>query len=110
MAYANLVVLDAAERAEDAVDAMITRSPRPLLHVGQMRRSSHAISANIGEGLGRDRDSDKRRSFEIARGETEETIRHLNANYRERRITASSYWPLHNLLTVIAKMLSSLIG
>lgn len=110
MAYANLVVLDAAERAEDAINALIARSPHRVLHAGQMQRSAHAVAANIGEGVGRGGDGDRRRSFEIARGENEETIRHLNANYRQRRLTAASYWPVHNLLTVIAKMLNALLA
>ena len=49
------------------------------------------------------------KSLRIARGEAEETIRHLQANYRCGRVQASDYWPLHNLLVVIVKMLNSLI-
>jgi len=73
-----------------------------------MRRSVHSIAANIGEGFGRGREGDRTRSLEIAGGEAEETIRHLNANYREGRITATDYWSIHNVLVVIVKMLSSL--
>jgi four helix bundle protein len=110
MSYGRLAVLEAAERAEDAINALIASSPRRLLHVAQMRDSAHAISSNIGEALGRRQAGDRRRSFEISRGETEETIRHLNVNYREGRITAKSYWPVHSLLRVISKMLSSLLA
>ena len=48
--------------------------------------------------------------MEIARGEAEETIRHLGANLRTNRIPPADYWPLHNLLVVIVKMLNSLLA
>ncbi len=110
MAYRDLNVLDAAERAADGINRLIDRSKSRLLYVGQMRRSVQSIAANIGEGIGRGSTGDKARSFEIACGEAEETIRHLNANFRIGRLTPSEYWPHHNLLTVVVKMLKSLIS
>jgi hypothetical protein len=47
--------------------------------------------------------------LEIARAEAEESIRHLRANFHSQRIDASEYWPVHNLLVVISKMLASLV-
>jgi four helix bundle protein len=38
-----------------------------------MRRSARAIAANTGETVGRGSEGDEKRSFEIARGEAEET-------------------------------------
>jgi len=108
MPFRNLNVADAAERVEDAINGLIDKSKRRLLHVSQLRRSAHAIVANLAEGFGRGGEGDKARSIEIARGETEETIRHLNANYRARRIDATDYWPIHNQLAVIVKMLDRL--
>ena len=71
----DLVLLDAAEQVADQVNALIDQSPRGrLLHVSQMRASVQSIAANISEGLGRRPGRDRERSFEIARGETEETI------------------------------------
>ena len=111
MAYRDLDVLDAAERAADMLDALIQRHPgRQLLHVSQMRRCIQSIAANISEAFGRGKGRDRNRSLEIARGETEEAIRHLGANYRTSRIDPSEYWPLHNLLVVISKMLASLLN
>jgi len=111
MAYRDLDVLDAAERAADMLDEMIERHPgRQLLHVSQMRRCIQSIAANIAEGFARGKGRDRNRSLEIARGETEEAIRHLGANYRTSRIDAREYWPFHNLLVVIAKMLTSLLN
>jgi four helix bundle protein len=109
MAYRDLDVLDAAERAADLVEELIERAPRQLIGAGQMRRAVQAISNNIGEGIGRGGAGDKARSMVVARGEAEETIRQLNANHRRRRITTKDYWRIHNLLTTIVKMLDSLL-
>ena len=110
MPHRRLNVLDAARRAADGITALIDRSPRRLLHVGQLRRSAQAISANISEGFGRGPGRDRDHPLEIARGETEETIQHLSANFRSNRIGPKDYWPLHNLLVVVVKMLNALLN
>ena len=109
MPHRNLNVLDAAERAADAVDQLIERRPRRLLHVRQLRDAVQSVSANISEGFGRGKGRDRGRSLEIARGEAEEAIRHLSANFRTKRIAPQDYWPVHDLLVVIVKMLNSLV-
>jgi four helix bundle protein len=109
MSHRDLDVLDAADRAADGVDRLIDRSPHRLLHVSQMRSAVQSIGANISEGFGRGEGRDRARPLEIARGEAEETIRHLSANFRTKRIAPADYWPLHNLLVVIVKMLNSLL-
>jgi len=107
----DLKLLDAADRAADLINELIDRSPHGrLLHVAQMRKSVQSIGANISEGFGRGKGRDRDRPLEIARGETEETIRHLSANFRTNRIGPKDYWPRHNLLVVIVKMLTSLLG
>ena len=108
MAHRDLDVLDAAERAAEDLNNLIDRSPRRLLYVGQMRRSVQAISASISEAFGRRTGAERTYRLEVARSEAEETIEHLRANYRTGRIAAKGYWPLHNLLSVIVKMLNSL--
>ena len=108
MPHRDLAVLDAANRAADGINRLIADSPKRLLHVSQMRDSVQSISANISEGFGRGKGRDLARSLEIARGEAEETIQHLGANFRDNRITPGDYWPLHNLLVVIVKMLNAL--
>ena len=110
MPHRRLNVLDAARRAADGITALIDRSPRRLLHAGQLRRSAQAISANISEGFGRGPGRDRDPPLEIARGETEETIQHLSANFRSNRIGPKDYWPLHNLLVVVVKMLNALLN
>lgn len=111
MVHRDLAVLDAANRAADGIHRLIIRrGPHRLLHIAQMRDSVQSISANISEGFGRGTKSDRARSLKIARGEAEETIQHLNANYRLHRITPNDYWPLHNLLVVIVKMINALLS
>src|SRR5688572_822452 len=110
MSHRDLNVLDAANRAADLVNQLIDKSPRGrLLHVRQMRDSVQSIGANISEGFGRGTGRDRDRSLEIGRGETEETVRHVAANFRARRITAKEYWPIRNRLVVIGKMLTAII-
>jgi four helix bundle protein len=110
MAHRDLALLDAAERAADQFNELLDRpTGARLLHVRQMRDSVQSIVANIAEGFGRGTGRDRARSLEIARGETEEAIQHLRANFRARRITPQDYWPRHNRLVVIVKMLSSFL-
>jgi four helix bundle protein len=110
MTYRNLHVLDAAEHAEDRVNELIERAPRPLLHARQLRDSAHSVTANISEGFGRGTGRDRDRSLAIARGESEETIQHLAANFRAERIGAKDYWPLRNQYVVIGKMINSIVN
>jgi four helix bundle protein len=111
MPHRNLNVLDAAEQAAGQINALIDRSTRPpLLHVRQIRNSAQSVVANIAEGFGRGKGRDRDRPLEIARGESEETIRHLNANFLAQRIGATEYRPLHNRYVVIVKMLNSILN
>ena len=111
MPYRNLNVLDAAEQAAAQVNALIDQSTRRgLIHVRQMRDAAQSVAANIAEGFGRGTGRDRDRPLEIARGESEETIRHLNANYRANRISAHDYHALRNRYMVIGKMLNALLN
>jgi four helix bundle protein len=92
------------------VNDLIDRCPRRLLHVTQLRDSVQSISANIAEAFGRGKGRDRAHPLEIARGEAEEAIQHLGANFRSNRIPPADYWPVHNLLVVIVKMLNSLLN
>ena len=111
MPHRNLNVLDAAEQAAKQINGLVDRSPRPpLLHVRQLRDSAQSVVANIAEGFGRGTGRDRDRPLEIARGESEETIRHLNAKFHANRIGANDYHPLRNRYVVIVKMLNSLLN
>ena len=110
MAHRDLNVLDAASKATDLVNKLIDRSPRGrLLHVQQLRDAVQSIGANISEGFGRASGRARNHSLDIARGETEEAIRHMQTNFRSARISATDYWPIRNLLVAIAKMLTALL-
>ncbi len=110
MAHRDLNVLDASERAADKLNKLIeSSSGRRLLHVDQMRRSVQSVAANIAEAFGRGTERDRARLLRIARGEAEESIRHLSANFRAKRLAPEAYWSIHNLLVVIVKMLSSFL-
>ena len=69
-----------------------------------------AIAANISEAFGRRRGRDRDHRLEIARGETEGSPRHLKVNFQTNRIGSKDYWPRHNQLVVIVKMLNSLLN
>src|SRR5512133_2686390 len=110
MAHRDLAVLDAAERVADMVNELIDNAPRGrLLHVRQLRDAVQSIAANISEGFGRGTTRERDHSLEVARGETEEAIRHRRANYRANRIAAKDYWQIHNLLVVITRMLTRML-
>ena len=107
--HRNLAVGDAAEQLSVAVTRLSDRT-RQLLHRQQLLRAAQSISSNIAEGFGRTTLADRNSRLIIARGEAEETIRLLRANFACKRITPQDYWPLHNLAVTIIKMLNSLLA
>ena len=113
MAYRNLRVLAAAEEMVVAVVKLFDE-PRPrrrrLLFKAQTIGCAESVPGNIGEAFGRQTIADRNRVLGIACGEAEETIRHLKANLSANRLDEHSYWPLHNRLVAIVKMLKSLIN
>jgi four helix bundle protein len=111
MVYRDLAVLDAAERLVRLVNDLLDRRPRgELLHVRQLRASVQSIAANIGEAFGRGVGRGRDYSLSIARGEADEAIQHMKANFQADRVPENEYWPIHNLLVVIVKMLKGLLG
>ena len=110
MPHRDLNVLDAAARAADRVNALIDGAPPGrLLYAGQLRRAVQSVAANISEGFGRGAGPARDNALRIARGEAEEAIRHLAANFRGGRIRRADYWPPRDLLVVIVKMLTSML-
>jgi four helix bundle protein len=111
MAHRDLNMLDAADHVSDVVSALVDGPRgRRMQHVRQLTESAQAIGANISEAFGRASPRDRARVLRIARGEAEETIRHLSKNFRARRISPREYWPIHNQLVVIVKMLNSFLS
>jgi four helix bundle protein len=107
--HRNLAVLDAAERLATSVTQLSDRTRR-LLHRKQLLKAAQSVSANIAEGFGRATVKDRNSRLIIARGEAEEAIKHLRANFTCERITPSDYWPLHNRAVTIVKMLNGLMA
>jgi four helix bundle protein len=109
--HRDLDVLDAAEMVADEINQIIDDAPRDrrLIHGAQLRESAGAIGANISEGYGRGEGRERKRSLRVARGEAEETIRHLRANLRRQRLPERTFWRLTNRLITIIRMLTSLI-
>jgi four helix bundle protein len=108
--HRDLAVLDAADLVADEVNRLIDENPRRLIHVLQLRDSAQSIGANISEGFGRGTTGERNRALRTARGEAEETIRHLRANLELKRIRATVFWRLSNRLITIVKMLTSLLN
>jgi four helix bundle protein len=110
MPYRDLNVLDAASQVADLVNALIDRSPHGrLLHMQQLRNAIQSIGANISEAFGRNPGRARNNSLVIARGETEEAMRHMQVNFRGSRVSATDYWPIRNKLVAVSKMLTALL-
>lgn len=107
--HRDLAVLDAADLVADEINHLIDSSPRRLIHVHQLRKAAQSIGANISEGFGRGPGPERDYKLRLSRGEAEETIRHLRANYAANRVTRTDYWRLRNRLITIIRMLSSLL-
>jgi len=108
--HRDLAVLDAADQVADEINRLIDSSPRRLIHTGQLRDSAHSIAANISEGFGHGPGGHRNHSLRVARGEAEETIRHLRVNLESERIAQAVFWRLRNRLVAIVKMLTSLLN
>ena len=107
--YRNLDVLDAAEQFSADINRLIDNSPRRLIHVAQLRDSAEGIGANISEGFGRGTIKGRNNSLRTARGEAEESVRHLKANYDTKRVERKDFWRLRNRAVTISKMIASLM-
>jgi four helix bundle protein len=108
--HRHLAVLDAADQVVDEVNRLIDEAPRRLIYVTQLKDAAQSIAANISEGFGRGKGGERNRALRVARGEAEETIRHLRANFESDRITKTVFWRLCNRLITIVKMLTSLLN
>jgi len=107
--HRNLAVLDAAEQFSADVTHLSDHTKR-LLHRQQLLKAAQSVGANIGEGFGRATLPDRNSRLVIARGEAEEAIKHLRANFRAERITLADYRPLRNRAVTIVKMLNSFLA
>ena len=107
--HRNLAVLDAAEQIVVEIERLVTARGSRLLFKAQLLKSAGAMNANLGEGFGRRTKPDRNNSLSVARGEAEETIRHLRPNKIASRIDERAYWRLHNRLVAVTRMITSLM-
>ena len=107
--HRNLALQDAAEQLAADVIRLSDRTRR-LVHRQQLLKAAESVNVNIAEGFGRVTPPDRNSRLVIARGEAEETIKHLRANFRCERIAPAVYWPLHNRAVTIVKMLNSYLA
>jgi four helix bundle protein len=105
----KLAVEDAADLAVDRVNRLIDESPKRLIYVAQMRKSVGAVSAQIAEGFARGEGPERNHKLRMAKGEAEETIKHLRANWQSGRIENRKFWPIRDLLVTITKMIAALL-
>jgi four helix bundle protein len=105
----KLALQDAADRAVDLVNRLIDESPTRLIYVAQMRRSVGAVSAQVAAGFGRGSGPERKHNLRMAKGEAEETIKHLRANWQSGRLENRKFWSIRDLLITITKMITALL-
>ena len=93
----------------DEINDLIASNRPRLLYENQLRASAQSIAANIREGYGRRPGAERNQFFRIARGSSQETDEHLRSNFACKRLVEARYWRLHNRLSVINKMLTTLM-
>jgi four helix bundle protein len=103
--YRDLDVLDAADLLADDVNRLLDTSGLRLIHRAQLRDCAGSIGANIAEGMTRRSLEGRNSCLDVSRGEANEAIRHLRANYSSDRIAATTFFALRNRLVTIDKML-----
>jgi len=81
-----------------------------LPNATQLRDAAESITGNIQEGFGRDAGPDRNQFLRFARASAEETNERLRARFVARDIPAKVYWPLHNRLVAIVRMLTNLMS
>ena len=100
-------MLDAARMVADDINRLLQSRPP---NARQIREAAESISANIQEGFGRDAGPDRNQFLRFARGSVEETNDRLRARFAAEDISAAVYWPLHNRLVAIGRMLTNLMS
>jgi four helix bundle protein len=105
----NLRVLDAARAAVDDVNHWLDSRPTPVPDAVQLREAAGSITANIREAYGRDEGPDRNRFLGYSRGSAEETDERLRTAFKATGTPEKHYWPRHNRLVVIGRMLTALM-
>ena len=103
-------LIDGARSVVRDINVLLETQPRRILYDDQLRHAAQSITANIREAYGRRRGPERNQFFRYARGSAEETDEHLRTNWVAQRLPSEKYWPLHNRLTVIRRMLTTLMN
>ncbi len=102
----GLRALDAARMVVDDINRILKKR---MPNATQLRDAAESITANIQEGFGRDAGPDRNQFLRYARASAEETNERLRARFAANDVSATVYWPLHNRLVAIVRMLTSLM-
>ena len=103
----GLRALHAAQMVVDDVNHILRR---PIPNARQIREAAESITANIQEGFGRDAGPDRNQFLRYARASAEEANERLRARFAAEDIPGERYWPLHNRLITIVRMLTKLMS
>ena len=103
-------VLEAARAVADEINKLLGNRRLRLIHRGQLRDAAQSVPANIREGMGRTPGPHRTQAYRDARGSAEETDEHLRANFTDGRIAGAPYHRIHNRITLVVKMLSTIVG
>jgi len=106
---ATFRVLEAARAVTDEINRLLGNRKLRLIHRAQLRDSAQSVPANIREGMGRTPGPHRNQAYRVARGSAEETDEHLRANFADGRIPPAGYWPLHNRITLVVRILTTII-
>lgn len=105
----DFMLLDLAQSVVDEINVLLDTTRR-MIHRGQLRDASGSITHNIREGYGRGDGGSRKNFLRTARASAEEADEQLRTNFAAKRVPAQQYWRLHNRLTVVTKMIDSLVG
>jgi four helix bundle protein len=97
------------EVARETRRLIATARPR-LLDEDQISRALGSIGRNVREGYGRRKGPERNQFLRYARGSAEEVDQGLKDNFEVERIEEKQFWRLHHRLTLICKMLTSIMG
>ena len=102
-------VLEAARVVADEINKLLGNRRLRLIHRGQLRDAAQSVPANIREGMGRTPGPHRTQAYRDARGSAEETDEHLRANFAEGRLGPADYWPIHNRIALVVKILTRIV-
>jgi four helix bundle protein len=106
---ARFRVLEVARAVADETNKLIGDRQLRLIHRAQLRDAAQSIPANIREGMGRNPGRHRNQAYRDARGSAEETDEHLRANFADGRLPPAEFWPIHNRIALVVKMLTTII-